>query len=139
MLDVGGSSASITDHALLTFSLHAHVPIFRIPAFSSLLLHSLAPMTARHAKADEETPLLCSQTHKTQTTPLPWGQFTILLLHLAEPLTSHLIYPFAPEVTVISLPSHTQLLIFGSPANPEHWRRSWRRNQSRVLRWYHGS
>ncbi|KAI0710070.1 MFS general substrate transporter [Earliella scabrosa] len=59
-------------------------------------------MTARHAEADEETPLLRSESrspHKRKHTPLPWGQFSILLiLQLAEPLTSQVIYPFAPEL-----------------------------------------
>ncbi|PIL35788.1 hypothetical protein GSI_02518 [Ganoderma sinense ZZ0214-1] len=56
-------------------------------------------MTARHVQADEETPLLRSETRKPHKTPLPWGQFTILLiLQLAEPLTSQVIYPFAPEL-----------------------------------------
>ena len=57
-------------------------------------------MTARHAEADEETPLLRSDSHhKRKHAPIPWGQFSILLvLQLAEPLTSQVIYPFAPEV-----------------------------------------
>ncbi|KAI1797328.1 MFS general substrate transporter [Ganoderma leucocontextum] len=56
-------------------------------------------MTARHVDADEETPLLRPRSRKPHKTPLPWGQFTILLiLQLAEPLTSQVIYPFAPEL-----------------------------------------
>ncbi|TBU63114.1 MFS general substrate transporter [Dichomitus squalens] len=56
-------------------------------------------MTARHVGADEETPLLRSESRKRTKTPLPWDQFTILLfLQLAEPLTSQVIYPFAPEL-----------------------------------------
>ncbi|KAI9060994.1 MFS general substrate transporter [Trametes sanguinea] len=59
-------------------------------------------MTARHAEADEETPLLRSESqghHKRKHNPIPWGQFSILLvLQLAEPLTSQVIYPFAPEL-----------------------------------------
>ncbi|PFH51327.1 hypothetical protein AMATHDRAFT_3176 [Amanita thiersii Skay4041] len=49
---------------------------------------------------DEATPLLRSQqVTKTPPTPLPWGQITIvLLLQLAEPLCSQVIYPFAPEL-----------------------------------------
>ncbi|CAL1716373.1 unnamed protein product [Somion occarium] len=36
--------------------------------------------------------------HKKAPTPLPWAQFTILLvLQLAEPLTSQVINPFAPQ------------------------------------------
>ncbi|KIL58275.1 hypothetical protein M378DRAFT_86726 [Amanita muscaria Koide BX008] len=47
---------------------------------------------------DEETPLLTNGP-VFQRTPLPWFQFSILLfLHMAEPLTSHVIYPFAPEL-----------------------------------------
>ena len=47
---------------------------------------------------DEETPLLAGNGKK-QATPLPWFQFTIVLfLQLAEPLTSNVIFPFAPEV-----------------------------------------
>lgn len=50
-------------------------------------------------QVDEETPLLNSQQLKSKRTPLPWFQFSIvLLLQLAEPLTSQVIYPFAPEV-----------------------------------------
>ncbi|KAL7279051.1 hypothetical protein ACG7TL_006886 [Trametes sanguinea] len=52
--------------------------------------------------ADEETPLLRSESqghHKRKHNPIPWGQFSILLiLQLAEPLTSQVIYPFAPEL-----------------------------------------
>ncbi|KAI0711906.1 MFS general substrate transporter [Cerioporus squamosus] len=59
-------------------------------------------MTARHAEADEETPLLRSDSHgqpKRKHAPIPWAQFSILLvLQLAEPLTSQVIYPFAPEL-----------------------------------------
>jgi len=47
---------------------------------------------------DEETPLL--QRHgKKSSTPLPWFQFSlVLVLQLAEPLTSNVIYPFAPQL-----------------------------------------
>ncbi|KAI0749529.1 MFS general substrate transporter [Daedaleopsis nitida] len=59
-------------------------------------------MTARHAEADEETPLLRAESqtpHKRKHTPIPWAQFSLLLvLQLAEPLTSQVIYPFAPEL-----------------------------------------
>jgi len=49
---------------------------------------------------DEETPLLPSeQGQNKRPTPVPWAQIWILLvLQLAEPLTSQVIYPFAPEV-----------------------------------------
>ncbi|KAF8896544.1 member of major facilitator superfamily multidrug-resistance, DHA1 sub-family, partial [Infundibulicybe gibba] len=47
-------------------------------------------------QVDEETPLLHSQYVKE--TPLPWFQLSIVLvLQLAEPLTSQVIYPFAPR------------------------------------------
>lgn len=48
----------------------------------------------------EDTPLLSSESalHKPST-PVPWAQVWILLvLQLAEPLTSQVIYPFTPEV-----------------------------------------
>jgi hypothetical protein len=49
----------------------------------------------------EDTPLLSSEStlQKPSTTPVPWAQVWILLvLQLAEPLTSQVIYPFTPEV-----------------------------------------
>ncbi|TFK75082.1 MFS general substrate transporter [Pluteus cervinus] len=47
---------------------------------------------------DEETPLLGSQ-QATKKTPLPWFQFSLVLfLQLSEPLTSNVIYPFAPQL-----------------------------------------
>ena len=48
----------------------------------------------------EGTPLLSSDsTLQKQATPVPWAQVWILLvLQLAEPLTSQVIYPFTPEV-----------------------------------------
>lgn len=103
--DTRDSSASSTSHALLIFSLHAHVRRHPLIFSPSPSLHPIRSpsMTARHVEADEETPLLRSQTRKPQKTPLPWGQFTILLvLQLAEPLTGQVIYPFAPEVSTIA-------------------------------------
>ncbi|KAF8699440.1 hypothetical protein AX14_000959 [Amanita brunnescens Koide BX004] len=48
---------------------------------------------------DEETPLLRSGQTKKSPTPLPWSQLSIVIfLQLAEPLTSQVIYPFAPEL-----------------------------------------
>ncbi|KAF9231226.1 major facilitator superfamily domain-containing protein [Melanogaster broomeanus] len=55
---------------------------------------------------DEETPLLRQElqdnegtTSKKQRTPLPWRQFTILLLlQVSEPLTSQVIAPFLPQL-----------------------------------------
>lgn len=58
------------------------------------------------AQVDEETPLLRSEQPKKTVTPLPWGQFSIVLfLQLAEPLTSQVIYPFAPQVRSAPLDS----------------------------------
>ncbi|KAF8501373.1 member of major facilitator superfamily multidrug-resistance, DHA1 sub-family [Russula emetica] len=47
----------------------------------------------------EDTPLLSSEsTLQKPSTPVPWAQVWILLvLQLAEPLTSQVIYPFTPE------------------------------------------
>ncbi|KAI0279262.1 MFS general substrate transporter [Russula aff. rugulosa BPL654] len=47
----------------------------------------------------EDTPLLPSEsTLQKRPTPVPWAQVWILLvLQLAEPLTSQVIYPFTPE------------------------------------------
>lgn len=51
-------------------------------------------MTAA-TRVDEETPLLRGK----KRTPLPWFQFSIILfLQLGEPLTSQVIYPFAPQM-----------------------------------------
>jgi hypothetical protein len=53
---------------------------------------------------DEETPLLQSEGNapaKKSQTPLPWRQFSMLLvLQIAEPMTAHVISPFAPQVSV---------------------------------------
>lgn len=55
----------------------------------------MAPQTP----ADEETPLLHAQQQKRVRTPLPLRQILILLLlQLAEPLTSQVISPFAPQL-----------------------------------------
>ena len=78
-------------------------PSFPLSSFSFLSV-SLA-MTARERVAhdtDEETPLLRDEHpahRKRHHSKIPWDQFTIILiLQLAEPLTSQVIYPFAPEV-----------------------------------------
>lgn len=48
---------------------------------------------------DEDTPLLSPEPPLRKPTPVPWAQVWILLvLQLAEPLTSQVIYPFTPEV-----------------------------------------
>ncbi|KZT73114.1 member of major facilitator superfamily multidrug-resistance, DHA1 sub-family [Daedalea quercina L-15889] len=51
-------------------------------------------------RTDEETPLLRGeQRAKPTKTPIPWAQLSILLvLQLAEPLTSQVISPFAPDL-----------------------------------------
>lgn len=57
---------------------------------------------------DEETPLLPEQ-QKKKPTPLPWAQFSILLvLQLAEPLTNQVIYPFLPQVSTSATESVNQ-------------------------------
>ncbi|EAU85340.2 hypothetical protein CC1G_07610 [Coprinopsis cinerea okayama7 len=59
-------------------------------------------MTATQNIIDEETPLLRGEdgnVKKKQVTPLPWFQFSlVLLLQLAEPLTSQVISPFMPQL-----------------------------------------
>ncbi|KAF8660891.1 hypothetical protein AX14_007313 [Amanita brunnescens Koide BX004] len=48
---------------------------------------------------DEETPLLRSEQTKKSPTPLPWFQLSIVLfLQLTAPLSSQVIYPFAPDL-----------------------------------------
>jgi hypothetical protein len=56
-------------------------------------------------RTNEETPLLADERGRSESpavvkkSPFPWGQFSILLvLQLAEPLTSQVIYPFLPQV-----------------------------------------
>ncbi|KAH7912793.1 major facilitator superfamily domain-containing protein [Hygrophoropsis aurantiaca] len=50
-------------------------------------------------QVDEETPLLLPAKQPPKRTPLPWRQFSIILfLQLAEPLTSQVISPFAPQL-----------------------------------------
>lgn len=94
----------------------------------------MAPQTP----ADEETPLLHAQQQKRVRTPLPLRQILILLLlQLAEPLTSQVISPFAPQAGLIccrwiampdlSLSAHTRYRCH-----------AWRRNQGWVLRWHAG-
>ena len=47
----------------------------------------------------QETPLLTENASKKQATALPWSQLIIvMILELAEPLTSYAISPFTPEV-----------------------------------------
>ncbi|KAJ8516584.1 hypothetical protein ONZ45_g6135 [Pleurotus djamor] len=50
-------------------------------------------------QCDEESPLLQTEPTKTKRSPFPWPQFSIVLfLQLAEPLTSQVISPFAPQL-----------------------------------------
>ncbi|KAG2141295.1 major facilitator superfamily domain-containing protein [Suillus clintonianus] len=52
-------------------------------------------------QVDEETPLLQSEENapKTSQTPLPWRQFSMLLvLQIAEPMAASVISPFAPQL-----------------------------------------
>ena len=58
-----------------------------------------ATMRDEEVSPDEVTPLLSSEPPQRPPTPVPWAQVWILLvLQLAEPLTSQVIYPFTPEV-----------------------------------------
>ena len=71
--------------------------------------------------ADEETPFLQGNT----PTPLPWSQFSlVLVLQLAEPLTSNVIYPFAPQVCPTML--NPQLLHEFFAAHSRHWHNPWK-------------
>ena len=52
--------------------------------------------------SEEERPLLSQEdrTKPPKPTPLPTGQIAILMvLQLAEPITSHCIYPFINQVS----------------------------------------
>ena len=74
---------------------------------------------------DEETPLLSSdRSSKKPPATIPWSQVGILLvLQLAEPLTSQVIYPFTPEVRhflldplrLSSCVLHSLFVTLGSP------------------------
>lgn len=57
-------------------------------------------------RQDEETPLLQRSNAPRQPTPLPKAQlFLLLLLRLAEPITSNSISPYISEVNfVVQLP-----------------------------------
>jgi hypothetical protein len=60
-------------------------------------------------RRDEETPLLQSdqETSLKEPTPIPWRQvILVLIIQCGEPLTSQVISPFAPEVSLsILLPA----------------------------------
>ena len=61
----------------------------------------------------QETPLLTENAGKKQATALPWSQLIIVMfLQLAEPLTSHAISPFTPEVfSLIFFTYHVESLL----------------------------
>ena len=61
-------------------------------------------LTIMSGRVDEETPLLAG-SGKRQATPLPWFQLLLVFFsQLLEPLTSNVIYPFAPEVCSLFFP-----------------------------------
>lgn len=75
-------------------------------------------------EVDEETPLL-QPVQKKARTPLPLRQFSILLfLQLAEPLTSQVISPFAPQVCLFHS-RLTLILTLLTPVNKRHRHHKW--------------
>ncbi|EJC99920.1 MFS general substrate transporter [Fomitiporia mediterranea MF3/22] len=80
----------------------------------TLFKHGHLPSSPRHITTtgemrvtDEETPLLRDQRTEhdakertsDKETPIPWGQFSIaLVLQLAEPMSSQVIFPFVPQL-----------------------------------------
>lgn len=75
-------------------------------------------MTAQDT-TDEETPLLQQEgeNHPKKRTAIPWAQVSLLLvLQLSEPLTSQVIYPFAPEVCFHFRYNHFHSALTVSPA-----------------------
>ena len=80
-----------------------HLPDHRCPSSHfSIVVFVIMSATTRDEEVPpgEDTPLLSSEsTLQKSSTPVPWAQVWILLvLQLAEPLTSQVIYPFTPEV-----------------------------------------
>jgi hypothetical protein len=75
------------------------------PSLPLSIVNFAMPATAPPSPAsDEETPLLSSEPPPQKTTPVPWAQVWILIvLLLAEPLTSQVIFPFTPEVCHICI------------------------------------
>ena len=68
------------------------------------------------ADIDEQTPLMApdpsGEEKKERTTPLPKVQLaTLMLLQLAEPITSQCIYPFINQVCNDAALSSQQLLL----------------------------
>lgn len=77
-------------------------------------------------QVDEETPLLRSQ-QSLKPTPLPWFQFSIVMfLQLAEPLTSQVIYPFAPQVCYKTLWQAWESLMLVTEAHSRPWYHTWK-------------
>jgi hypothetical protein len=60
---------------------------------------------------DEETPLLAVQPGKPKPTPLPKKQLAcLLMLQLAEPISSQVIYPFIAQVCIgVAYDAHSVL------------------------------
>ena len=59
----------------------------------------MSPAKPSQVVADEETPLLHDDSAQRKPTPLPKTQlFLLLLVRLAEPITSHSISPYISEV-----------------------------------------
>lgn len=85
-------------------SLHINGLLGALPVFCSSHLSQFVPMTIGHdsddhQSVDEQTPLIAVKRLDGRPTPLPLAQLSILLfLQLAEPLTSQVIYPFAPQL-----------------------------------------
>ena len=62
-------------------------------------LPHMSPAKPSQVVADEETPLLHDDSALRKPTPLPKTQlFLLLLVRLAEPITSHSISPYISEV-----------------------------------------
>jgi len=111
----------------------------RIPyAVRSIPFHRLrCALAMTSSQSGEETPLLPSR----KRTPLPWFQFSIILfLQLAEPLTSQVIYPFAPQVRspYFFFVSLFYLVMSCCLAYTRYWHNSWRWGARWLLCWNHG-
>ena len=62
---------------------------------------SYGPMS-NSVQVDDQTPLLPSQS--VRKTKFPWAQFSIILcLRVVEPLHSHVLHPFLPQVCPLFL------------------------------------
>lgn len=102
----------------------------------------VSPISIQRCLTDPSVDLLARVARPTRRTrwqmkkaanPLPWFQFSIILfLQLAEPLTSQVIYPFAPQV-FLELCHCFALLTVPIPAYPWPWHYKWRWEESGVL------